>query len=224
MVFPGRFFFALFSLFRYSISLGLLERPLVVGFFWGVFTGEYTVSLNIAIFFELFWLDLIPVGSFIPPHLTAATFSALSLTTYLGFVQPAQIMVILFASMPLAGLGTLAEGWIRDSERMSYNKLLNWVRKPEKPNLPGTLILRSLARTFLISWGVFFVAILILKVLLEFAFSLYPGLVASLNIQWAHLWIIASLGGLMALRVKRAYAVLATGIILFVVFSLYRCF
>ncbi|MBI9078164.1 MAG: PTS sugar transporter subunit IIC [Pseudodesulfovibrio sp.] len=224
MVCFGRFFFALFSLFRNSVSVGLLERPLVVGLFWGAFTGEYTTSLYISIFFELFWLDLIPVGTFIPPHLTAATFSALSLTTYLGLDHPARIMGVLFASMPFAWLGTKVEELLREQERGSYNKLLRWARNPESPNLPGTLVLRSLLRTLVLSWVTFYVSILLLKYIFQMIFSLYPGFLTSIDITWSHLWVAATLGGLMALRLKRVYAVLATGICIFVLFSIWGRF
>ncbi len=220
MVRSDRFFFALFSLFRFSLSVGLLERPLVVGLFWGIFTGDYTTSLYIAIFFELFWLDLIPVGTFIPPHLTAATFSALALTTYFGLEHPAQIMGIIFASMPLAWLGTRVEGLLREQERGSYNKLLNWARNPETSDGPSVLVRRSLIRTFVASGVTFYIAILILKFCFQGLFSLYPGLLSAIDITWAHLWIAATLGGLMALRVKRAYAVLGVGIALYAFFLL----
>lgn len=196
----------------------------MVGLFWGAFTGDYTTSLYIAIFFELFWLDLIPAGTFIPPHLTAATFSALSLTTYFGMDHPARIMGVLFASMPLAWLGAKAEGWVRERDQNSYNKLLNWARNPKSPHVPGTLILSSLCRTFVMSGLTFYVAVLVLMFAFKAFLAMYPGLLASIDITWAHLWVAATMGGLMALRVKRAYAVLATGISLFVLFSLWRGF
>ncbi|WP_319585201.1 PTS sugar transporter subunit IIC [uncultured Pseudodesulfovibrio sp.] len=219
LVCHGRFFFALFSQFRSSISIGLLERPLVVGFFWGAATGEYTTSLYIAIFFELFWLDLIPAGTYIPPQLTAATFSALALTTWFGLNQPSRIMFVLFASMPLAWIGTKVEGWLRDREQGSYNALLNWARNPGSKHLPGALILRSITKSLLMSWVTFLVAVLILKLVFDIAFTVYPNVFSHLGVTWAHLWVAASLGGLMALRLKRAYVILATGVILF---ALYR--
>jgi len=224
LVRTGRFFFALFSLFRYSVTVGLLERPLVVGLFWGAFSGDYTTSLYIAIFFELFWLDLIPVGTYIPPHLTAATFSALALTTYFGLENPAQIMGFLFASMPLAWLGTKIEGFLREQEQGSYNKLLNWARNPESGNLPGALILRSSIRTFILSWITFFLAIIILKFVFQTLFDLYPGLLTSVDVKWTHLWVAATLGGVMALRLKRAYVILGIGISLFVLFTAWNRF
>lgn len=202
----------------------MLERPLVVGFLWGVFTGEYSISLNIAIFFELFWLDLIPVGTFLPPHLTAVTFSALSLTTFFGLKTPGGALGVILACMPLAWLGSKVEGWLRDQEQSGYNKLLHWVRHPDNENGPGVLILRSLTRTFVVSWACFFVSVMALKFLFETLFTLYPGALSTLDIKWAHLWGAATLGGLMALRLKRAYAVLATGVTLFVLFTLFTRF
>lgn len=74
------------------------------------------------------------------------------------------------------------------------------------------------------SWVTFFVAILILKFLFQAVFTLYPGLLASVDVKWTHLWVAATLGGLMALRLKRAYVVLATGICLFVLFTVWNLF
>jgi PTS system mannose-specific IIC component len=39
-----------------------------------------------------------------------------------------------------------------------------------------------------------------------------------LGVTWAHLWVAASLGGLMALRLKRAYIILGAGIFLFALY------
>ena len=130
-------------------------------------------------------------------------------------------MGVILASMPLAWLGSQLEMWIRDKERSSYNALLHWARHPAKANGPGVLILRSLGRTFILSWISFFVAVLVLKYLFDIFFTLYPTLLTSIDVKWAHLWGAATIGGLMALRLRRAYAVLATGVILFVLFTLF---
>ena len=201
-----------------------MERPLVIGLFWSIFFGDTTTSLYIAIFLELFWLDLIPVGTFLPPHLTAATFSALALTTFFGFDQPARIMVIMFASMPLAWLGMKVEEMLREREKDSYNQLLNWARNPQSPHMPTALVVRALGRTFLASWVAFYIAILILKFVISGIVSVYPGVLSAIDITWAQLWIAATLGGLMALRLKRVYAILGTGIVLFMLFMLWGRF
>lgn len=175
-------------------------------------------SLCISIFFELFWLDLIPVGTYIPPHLTVATFVALSLTTYFGLEQPGRIIFVLFASMPLAWLGTRFEALLREQDRSNYNRLLNWVRNPETPHLPSLIVMRSVGRTFVLSGLAFYVAVIALMHAFKIFFALYPSRVADIGVTWPYLWVAATLGGLMALRLRRAYAVLAAGIILFMIF------
>lgn len=190
----------------------------MIGLFWGAFTGDYSTSFSIAIFFELFWLDLIPVGTFISPHLTAATFAALSITTILGLETPSRIMWIIFAAMPLAWLGTRMESLLREQEKVSYNKLLNWVRNPYKGNEPGVLIVRSLVRTFTFSFVGFYIALIGLFFIIKTMFATYPGIVGAIDVQWPHLWIAASIGGVVSLRLKRAYAILIGGVVLYALF------
>ena len=167
---------------------------------------------------------MIPAGTFLPPHLTAATFSALALTTFFGFEHPARIMVIMFASMPLAWLGMKVEEMLREREKDSYNQLLNWARNPQTPHMPTALVVRSLGRTFLASWVAFYISILVLKFAISGLVAVYPGLLSAIDITWAQLWIAATLGGLMALRLKRVYAILGTGIVLFMLFMLWGRF
>ncbi|MFW6005353.1 MAG: hypothetical protein ACOCPN_02640, partial [Desulfonatronovibrionaceae bacterium] len=64
---PGRFFFALLSLARFSVQTGILDRPLVAGFLIYLVTGEMFPAMYVAVFFELLWIDIIPAGTFIPP-------------------------------------------------------------------------------------------------------------------------------------------------------------
>lgn len=173
--------------------------------------------MAVAIFFELFWLDLLPVGTFIPPHLTAATFAALSLTVWFDVSSASKILLILFSCMPLAWLGAQLEGVQRMREKRSYNLLLNWARKPDDADLPGRLIAKSTASYFSISFIVFYVLMLFYVHTLEYVMPLVSPLLSDLKITWAHLLIAATLGGVMALRLRRAYAVLfvCAGLVLF---------
>lgn len=221
---PDRFFFALFSLFRNSLSIGLLERPLVIGLFWGVFTGEYTTAINISILFELFWLDLIPAGTFIPPHITASTFSTLALVHWFDLKVPTEILTVILLSMPLAWLGAKIEIYLRERQRVSYNRLLNWARKPDDETIPGTLILKSIITGFISSWLFLMASLLVLKQVVELVINHFPDLLTNSSIGWPHLWIAASLGGVMALRLKRAYVVLILGTALVLFFSIWPVF
>ncbi|WP_460139117.1 PTS sugar transporter subunit IIC [Salidesulfovibrio brasiliensis] len=212
-----RFFFALFALFRSTVSIGLLERPLVIGLFWALVTGRFETCMAVAIFFELFWLDLLPVGTFIPPHLTAAAFAALALTIWFDVVNASKVLIILFACMPLAWLGAQLEGVQRMREKKSYNLLLNWSRKPDRAELPGKLILRSALAYFSYSFVLFYLIMIVYVHGLEYLLPKLSPLLSGLKITWAHLLIAATLGGVMALRLRRAYAVLfvCAGLVLF---------
>lgn len=173
--------------------------------------------MAVAIFFELFWLDLLPVGTFIPPHLTFAAFSSLALTVWFDFSSPAKIMIVLFACMPLAWLGAQLEGIQRTREKKSYNLLLNWARKPDDTALPGRLILKSTTVYYINSFILFYVLMLVYVQVLGAILPPLSGVLNELKVSWAHLLVAATVGGVMALRLTRAYAVLfaCAGLVLF---------
>jgi PTS system mannose-specific IIC component len=215
MVGGCKFFFALFSLFRTSISIGLLERPLVIGFLWGALTGDYSASLGIAIFFELFWLDNIPAGTYIPPQLIAPTLAACVLVTKFEFTQARQIALVLLACMPLAKIGVLIESSLRKLHNKGYQRLINWARKGSADDpIPSELVYSSIFRTFIASFFFFWSSVLILYYVLRAIFHKWGLTIAAIDLQWSYLWIAASLGGLLALRLRKAYATLAFGIVL----------
>jgi len=207
----GRFFFALFSLFRFSVSLGLVERPLVVGLFWGLFVGNLESSLFIAIFYELLWLDFIPVGTFIPPHMTAACLTALTISNYFGLDSLPLIALPLMAGLPMAWLGAKLERVMRDRLNRSYNGVLQWVRKPLDVGVPGRLLLASLASKVLANWLFFLVGAGALALITRFVLGQYGPLLASLKLSWNHLLIAASVGGMLALRLRSLYVSVAVG-------------
>ncbi len=212
-------FLALFSMFRYSISLGLLERPLLVGLVWASITGEWATAMSIAIFFELGWLDQIPAGTYIPPHLTAATAAALALSSGLGLNLPGEVFVAILASIPLAWIGRRGEAALRERNSCIYNRSLLWAAVQDSTPFPERLIYRAMAWTFLTSLVGFFILILGIHFLLGLILPHIAALLAGLKVSWAHLWMGASIGGLLSLRIRRAYAVCAAAVVLIVLFT-----
>jgi PTS system mannose-specific IIC component len=215
LVCRGWFFFALFALFRSSLSIGLLERPLVVGFFWGMLFGNMQASLSCAIFYELLWLDFLPVGTFIPPHMTAATFSCLLLVTHFGLDEPPFVFLALIAGLPMAWLGARLDRTMRDRLNRSYNGVLQWVRKPVGENVPTQLILRTLIGKALVFWLFFIILNGLLALAVGSILMDYSGQIASLKLEWYQFWISASIGGLLALRLRSLYLSVGAGAIVF---------
>ncbi|MGE4505613.1 MAG: PTS sugar transporter subunit IIC [Desulfovibrionaceae bacterium] len=201
--------FTVFTLFRYSFSVGLLERPLVVGLFWGLVSGHWEIAMAVAIFFELAWLDLIPAGSFIPPHLTAATLAALALTSRFSLEVPGEIMVAMLASVPLAWVGSSAEDALRTFNSRTYDQAAAWANGTREAPFPSRLLLRSILITAGAAWGGFFALILALHFVVGLVLPNVGFALARLEVTWPHLWLGASLGGLLALRLRRAYVVCA---------------
>jgi len=205
------FFFALFSLFRFSVSLGLIERPLVVGLFWGLFAGNLETSLSVAVFYELLWLDFIPVGTFIPPHMTAAAFTALALSTYFGLDSLPLISIALVSGLPMAWLGGRLERTMRDRLNRSYGGILQWVRKPVDVNVPGRLVMGTLLSKIFMNWLFFMAGIAVLAALTSLVLKQYGPALAGLKLSWNHLLVAASVGGMLSLRLRSLYLSVAAG-------------
>ncbi|MDO9632428.1 MAG: PTS sugar transporter subunit IIC [Humidesulfovibrio sp.] len=211
MVRHSQFFFALFALCRFSVSLGLIERPLVIGLCWGLVFGNMTSCLYISIFYELLWLDFIPVGTFIPPHMTAAAFTGLALATYFGLDSPPLVFAALVFGLPMAWLGARLDRNLRDRLNRSYSSVLHWVRRPAGDDVPAKLILRTLMGKLLVSWLFFLLGAGVLAVLLRFFLNQYSWFLFDLNLGWNQFLIAASLGGLLSLRLRSLYLSIGVG-------------
>jgi len=207
----SEFFFALFALCRFSVSLGLIERPLVIGLCWGLVFGNMTSCLYISIFYELLWLDFIPVGTFIPPHMTAAAFTGLALSTYFGLDSPPLVFAALIFGLPMAWLGARLDRNLRDRLNRSYGSVLHWVRRPAGDDVPGKLIRRTLLGKLLVSWLFFLLGAGLLALLLRFFLNQYSWVLLDLDLTWNQFLIAASLGGLLSLRLRNLYLSVGVG-------------
>ncbi len=212
-----RFFFALFSLFRFSLNLGVLERPLAVGLLWGLLTGHYQLGLGVGLFFELFWLDQIPAGTYIPPNTVFSTLLTLGLADYFLLLQPSELLLPLALSLPMALVGARLEYLQRRWQDAGYNSLLHWMRLADgrrNPRHPERLILTSVLQQLALNLAVFTVGILVLIEVVAVMRPMVGAYLRSFPITWPHLWFVAALGGILALRLNRSYKILACGVVL----------
>ncbi len=203
------FFFGLFSLFRFSLNVGFLERPLLVGLAWAGITGDARTAMGVALFFELLWIDLFPAGTFVPPHLVAATCAGLGLTAAFGLTAPQDVLLCLLLATPLGPVGAKLEEALRTWQNRHYNSLVRLARQPGASFAPERLVVRSLVETALCSLAVFALALAALYAVLPRALPLWHELLPPARIGWVHIWLAATLGGVMAIRWKRAYGLLA---------------
>ncbi len=175
-----------------------------------MWSGSVTTSLAVALFFELLWLDTIPVGTFIPPAALFPTIASLILIKLFGLIQPSEILVVLMATMPWAA----CMAWLDTRQRLNQNKAFN--RLVLSTRRGG---IRSFAPEISIHKGIFYalirhgfasLAILcLLAMLISYVLPVMPRLTW---LSWPYLWLAASLGGVAAMRFRYSYLFLTTGV------------
>lgn len=201
--------YAFFPLFRYSINIGFIERPLVQGVIWGAITGQPMIGFNIGVFFELLWLDLFPAGTFIPPQSVFAVFASTVLVRSLSTVRPEEVFLIMLVCIPFAFLGSWFENRQREWQNKNYNLLLRWASNKQGHSHPQKMVLTSISQQFILNF-VFGAATLYL--LLFAGQKLLPYLPAAEFFTWPMAWLAAAIGGIMSLRLRRAYALFFCGL------------
>ena len=197
----------------------MLDRPLAAGFLWGAVTGDWATSLGVAVFFELFWLDLFHVGTYIPPNSLLGVYLVLGVSQYFHLSAPGQILVPLALSLPLALVGARLEAVHRVWQDAGYNALLNWTRRgaTRLAVTPGRILVNSLAITLGSQLGLFALGVLAMAAFTHAAQQLPEFSSLKTTVMWGHLWFVAAAGGLLALRIKKSYVVLVVALVLTVV-------
>lgn len=165
--------------------------------------------MSVSLVFELLWLDLIPAGTFIPPNPAAGNLTALTLMTAYGLAGPSDAVFPILLGMPMAWLASALERMHRSWHNAGYDTLQGWLLPGRQDAYaPGILVRRALVQAAGSYFVFFAVGAGLLAVLA--GLLLERGLMrpAPDTFSWGALWLWASLGGLMSLRVPRAYAVL----------------
>lgn len=185
----------------------------MLGMLWGVCTGDYALALPLAIFFELFWLDVIPIGSYIPPMPAFSYLILLSLASTFGWTSPESITFPLAMTLPLAHLIPLLENSQRSYQRAAYSRLVGEARKNRVlGSLPGKLLLISALQQIIAGWLCFFTIAIFLTYL--FSRKFMQDVLIPLSIGWTELYTIALIGALLSLRIRRAYVTFAASMLI----------
>jgi PTS system mannose-specific IIC component len=161
--------------------------------------------LPLALFFELFWLDFIPIGSYIPPMPSFPYIILLSLSGVMGWKEPTALAFPLAVTMPLAYVIPFLEHRQRNLQKNASTKLITLAEGPQPLNsFPGRLV----ARSFLQQAGGGLLVFLLVYVLVYYIFSFdHDNGFIPLDVDWSILYAIAAIGALLSLRIKRAYSV-----------------
>ncbi|MFO7717592.1 MAG: PTS sugar transporter subunit IIC [Desulfohalobium sp.] len=197
---------------RFAVNLGFFERPISVALIWGMATGQWPLAIGVGITFELFWMDLFPAGTYIPPHGQAATVYSLTIAHCMGMYRPWDLLPVVVVALVLAHCWVRLEYWHRHWQNSHYSQLLQSVRQEHGFFAPERFVARSLVQLFVLNGLVFFLLTQISLWAFEWLHPLWPA--APFALQWPHVWGVALLGAVAALRTKAAYAVWLTGLVL----------
>lgn len=208
------FFFVLFSLARFGLNLGFLDRPLVIGLFWAALTGQWESALAAALFFELFYLDLFPIGTYVPPHGPFALLVTLALAQTHD-AGPAQLVaVLILLSLPAAHVGSALEQTVRQRQNLSYTRMLQSTRPGREQSVsPAALARGALVQTCVVQAAAFLLVMAVLVPLAEWVLLHVQQRALSLPMSWSHLWMLGTVGALLSFRTRRVYAVFLTTIL-----------
>ena len=206
----GGFFFVLALTARGICNFGFVERPIVMGIAWWLCTGDLVPALPLALFFELFWLDLFPIGSYIPPMPGFPYLILLSLSNTLGWTQPVTIAFPLAMTLPLAYAIPYVEQQQRNIQKQASSRLIAHSSAPDRlDGLPGRLLTHSVFQQLVGGLFVFVAAYAIIRFFFSFEVTRNNAGFISLDVDWSILYAIAAIGALLSLRIKLAYTVFA---------------
>lgn len=204
------------SLTRFACDLGFVHRPIFAAALWSLLTWQAQPALSIGIFFELLWLDLFPVGTFIPPQAILSLLATLTLLSCFPDPDLRIVALVLLSTTPLGYLGAWLEQRYRQRQNLSYNALIIWT-KNQKNSLynPQNLTRIAVVEIFLLNLVIFFLLLLPLLWVLNL---LIPWIAQGPQPTWPLLWAIACLGALLSLKIRKAYILAGLTLILGLLF------
>lgn len=171
-------------------------------------------ALGVAVFFELIWLDLFPAGTYIPPHLPAASCAAFGIVSAFGLNTPEAVAPVLLMCMPLGPLGANLETRLRALSDRHYDTLVRASNSTSARFAPLGVLWRAMALSQAVAAAFFCLALGVLFAFTPDALLIWDGLSLGTGLGWPQIWLAASIGGVLAIRWKRAYGLLAAAVIL----------
>ena len=186
--------------------MGFIERPLVIGFLWWAVTGQMTPALPLALFFELFWLDLYPIGGFVPPMPAFPYLLLLFLCAHFGWESASTIAFPLALTLPFAYAVPLLEVGQRNRRKNDSAGMVAAIERDDgATTLPGRTLTKAVSAHMLQGLAAFVAACLAMLLLASLPFVHEHAGLVPLRLNWSALYIIGALGAVVGLRVRRVY-------------------
>ncbi|WP_153306976.1 hypothetical protein [Desulfonatronum thioautotrophicum] len=183
--------------------------------FWAALTGQWETTLPVAIFFELFFLDLFPIGTYIPPHGPFALLTTLALVNIFELKQAPLIFLVMLLCAPTALLGSRLEYLQRQRQNAVFSRMLQTMRgaRPMTNSL-GNPAAPALVQAIVINTAAFAMVMVLLVPFTDWLLQHVRGRVLMLPITWPAIWMLGTIGVLLSLRSRRVYALFLAAVFL----------
>ena len=184
----------------------------MLGLLAGFLYGQWATCIGLAVFFEMLWLDLFPAGTYIPPHRTLTAFSILVLSCEMQIDSPATLLPLIAIGLIMARVGAWLESRQRSWQNASYDCLHQRISEGCFELPLGRIVLGSMVQMTAMNAALFSLVIIAGTALLQAQF--FTDFPISRGIEWPHLWAMALVGGVLALRIRRAYEMFIAGMLI----------
>lgn len=197
-------FFVLLKLGYYCLGLVAFRHPLTAGIAVWLVSGDVNM-LMAAIFFELLWLDLFYVGTFVPPDGLFAYLIFVPLAAGLGLGSLPDICPALLLCLPFAELLRWVEGRLRLNQSVNYETLNQVIdARGEVMAAASRALTGSVMRLAFWDVMIYSLASVLLYGLVSLWLWRFAGSGSLDWVNWGIMLSLGAVGGLLSLRIPAA--------------------
>lgn len=178
----------------------------------GVLTGDWLLALPLGITLELLWLDVVPLGSVVPPQGVLSFLLMFPLARHYGWSAPGALLLPLL----LAVLAAYAAAFAERSQRIVLNRIMPNVESFSRTGRgcpPGGALLLGAGLRACWQFALYLLCFALLALVFEGLDSQRRGPLLR-TINWPMMYVAAMLGAVLSLRVRKAYGVLLASLCL----------
>jgi PTS system mannose-specific IIC component len=186
----------------------LISRPIVAAPVTGAILGDPYTGLIAGAFIELFWIDRLPIGAYVPPNDTVAAIliaaCAIESGRILGHLPQGLVALAVLIFVPFAYLAQQLDRWIiRGNEKPADDALKN-VLSGAPPAIARKHIFAAL-KIWLLSTGLILIAIPIGVGIMTWGYPrLTPRIIRGLDLVYGLLPLIGTAVALNTIHLRGA--------------------
>ena len=186
----------------------LISRPIVAAPVTGAILGDPYTGLIAGAFIELFWIDRLPIGAYVPPNDTVAAIliaaCAIESGRILGHLPQGLIAMAVLIFVPFAYLAQQMDRWIIRGNDNLANEALRNVMDGAPPAIARKHLFAAL-KTWLLSAGLILIAIPIGIGVMTWGYPrLTPRIIRGLDLVYGLLPLIGTAVALNTIRLRGA--------------------